>query len=149
MKREIAFYMFSLAVALLATALPARAQELRYPSAILDPIYHDTSPPLSELIATAPLWEPPTLPQRVELLQIYPNPFNPTTRIQYILPQREHVKLQVFDVLGREVALLVDEIQAPGTHSVQWNGSGVASGIYLYQLRTSQSILTRKMILLR
>jgi hypothetical protein len=101
----------------------------------------------SPLVGVGP--EPPTLPQRVELLQNYPNPFNPATRIQYILPQREHVILRLFDLLGKEVAVLVDEIQGLGTHSVQWNGSGIASGIYLYQLRTSRSILTRKMILLR
>ncbi len=93
--------------------------------------------------------DPPTLPQKVELFQNYPNPFNPSTRIEYSLPQREHVTLQVFDLLGREVVTLVDEIRGAGTHSVTWKGTGLASGMYLYQLRTSTSVLTRKMILLR
>jgi len=101
----------------------------------------------SPLVGVGP--EPPPLPQQAKLSQNYPNPFNPTTRIEYALPQRDLVKLQVFDLLGKEVALLVDEVQPAGTHSVNWNGAGFASGVYVYQLRTPTSILTRKMVLLR
>ncbi len=101
----------------------------------------------SPLVGVGP--EPPTLPQALQLSQNYPNPFNPSTRIQYILSQRDHVVLRVFDLLGREVATLVDKAQGAGTHAVKWDANNCASGIYLYRLQTSKSILTRKMVLLR
>lgn len=101
----------------------------------------------SPLVSVPPTkWTTPTV---IELFQNYPNPFNPTTNIRYILPARERVSLRVFDIAGREVATLVDAVQDAGSHVVQWNTDGVASGVYLYRLRTSRGIPTRKMILLR
>ncbi|MBI5473368.1 MAG: T9SS type A sorting domain-containing protein [Ignavibacteriae bacterium] len=100
--------------------------------------------------------------QRYALNQNYPNPFNPTTTIRFTVPAnvgtgpagialagRHALSLRVYDVLGREVATLVNEVKEPGTHSVQWNASAVASGVYLYQLSAGEFVQTRKMLLLR
>jgi len=81
--------------------------------------------------------------------QNYPNPFNPSATISYQLPKTGNVNLKVFDVLGKEVATLVNMEQTSGSYKVEFNGSGLASGIYYYQLRASDFIETKKMILLK
>ena len=88
------------------------------------------------------------------LLQNCPNPFNPQTEISYSLPQDSHVKLTIYNVLGQEVKVLVDEYQTAGTRRVAWDGcneggSKVASGIYLYRLEAGKTVQTRKMSLLK
>jgi hypothetical protein len=88
------------------------------------------------------------------LHQNYPNPFNPTTTITYGLRERTSVVLKVFDVLGREVAQLVNEHQEPGRHSVLWDATNVSSGVYMYRLSVSEGPLrartmTRTMMLVR
>jgi hypothetical protein len=88
-------------------------------------------------------------PSKSSLLQNYPNPFNPSTNISYQLPVAKHVKLVVFDVLGREVATLVDGVEEPGYKSVMWDASGVASGVYFYRLQAGDFVQTRKLLLLR
>jgi hypothetical protein len=79
------------------------------------------------------------IPARFALQQNYPNPFNPTTQIPYEIPvgTRHAVSLRVYDVLGREVATLVDEVKQPGTYAVKFDGSGLASGVYFYRLSVS------------
>ncbi len=89
------------------------------------------------------------LPTKYQLFQCYPNPFNPSTQIKYSIIQKSHVSLKVYDILGKEVATIVDEEQEPGEKSISWVASGVASGIYFYQLRAQGFIDTRKMILLK
>jgi hypothetical protein len=101
----------------------------------------------SPLVSVGP--EPPGLPEQVELLQNYPNPFNPSTRIGYRLHGREFVQLKVFDVLGREVATLVNETKGPGSHEATWNAASVASGVYLYRLQTATTSISKKMLLVR
>ncbi|MCX6133202.1 MAG: YCF48-related protein [Ignavibacteriales bacterium] len=81
--------------------------------------------------------------------QNYPNPFNPSTAISYQLSALGSVKLKVLDMLGREVATLVNETESAGHHIVQWDASGMASGVYLYQLTASEFVATKRMILLR
>jgi hypothetical protein len=93
--------------------------------------------------------EATALPGEYGLAQNYPNPFNPTTEISYSLKQREQVKLTVFDVLGREVATLVDGFQNPGKHDITFNAQGLTSGVYYYQLRTVTGTLTKKMVLMK
>ena len=93
-------------------------------------------------------------PQKFILSQNYPNPFNPSTTIKYSIPNVEthghaSVQLKVYDVLGREVATLVNEQQSPGNYEVQFDASDLTSGIYFYQLRSGSFIESRKMILLR
>lgn len=83
------------------------------------------------------------------LFQNYPNPFNPTTLISYILREYQFTKLKVFDILGKEVASLVNEIQSPGPYSVRFDGAGLPGGIYFYKLESGNFITTRKMTLLK
>ena len=79
----------------------------------------------------------------------YPNPFNPTTTVRYTLPTAGRVRLAVYDVLGREVALLQDDIRNAGTHQVRLEARGWASGMYLYRLTTPDGSATRRMVLAR
>jgi cell wall-associated NlpC family hydrolase len=74
------------------------------------------------------------VPNKPVLLQNYPNPFNPTTTISFSLPVRAFVSLKIFNLVGREVAGLVNETKSPGAYSVQWNAAGCASGMYFYRL---------------
>ncbi len=83
------------------------------------------------------------------LSQNYPNPFNPTSVIEYTLPADEFVSLKVYDILGREVAALVNEKQNAGKHSVNFNGSSLASGVYFYILTTNNFVLSKKMNLIK
>jgi hypothetical protein len=88
-----------------------------------------------------------TLPSGFELAQNYPNPFNPTTRVSFVIGHSSFVTLGVYDVLGREVATLVNEVKQPGEYTVVWNAEGIASGTYLYELRSGAFSQTRKLIL--
>ncbi len=83
------------------------------------------------------------------LLRNFPNPFNPTTTIMYQLTERSSVTLKVYDVLGREIATLVEESKPPGNHLVQFNGDGLSSGIYLACLITGSSVRTIKLTLIK
>jgi hypothetical protein len=89
------------------------------------------------------------VPEFIRLFQNYPNPFNPSTRIEYQLPRKEFVTLKVYDVLGREVAVLVNEVQSPGTHSVEFSATGLASGVYFYRLESGGFVETKRLVLLR
>ncbi|MCB0275519.1 MAG: SMP-30/gluconolactonase/LRE family protein [Calditrichaeota bacterium] len=89
------------------------------------------------------------LPQGYRLQQNFPNPFNPETVIRYHLSQNARVSLRVFDLSGREVAVLADGEQGAGEHAVRFDGSAVASGVYFYRLESGASAETRKMVLLR
>lgn len=89
------------------------------------------------------------VPTNFVLGQNYPNPFNPTTTINYQLPTVKHVTLKLFDILGREVAKLVNEVQVAGFKSVKWDASGVASGVYLYRLQAGEFVETKKLLVLR
>jgi len=85
----------------------------------------------------------------VQLFQNYPNPFNPVTVIGYQLPVQSQVRLEVFDMLGRRIAVLVDEPQAHGTYSAEFDASNLASGVYLYRLQTGEAVQTRQMVLVK
>ncbi len=89
------------------------------------------------------------LPAGFALGQNYPNPFNPSTTIRYQLSQSSLVLLTVFDILGREVAQLVQERQEAGTHSVTFDGSGLPSGVYIYRLQADHRVQTMKMMLMK
>ncbi|MGO9482612.1 MAG: family 43 glycosylhydrolase [Candidatus Kryptoniota bacterium] len=89
------------------------------------------------------------LPKQFELKQNYPNPFNPSTIISYQLPMNSHVSLRVYDILGREVAALVNENQHAGTHTVTFDGTRLASGIYFYELRAGDFVSNRKMVIIK
>jgi hypothetical protein len=83
------------------------------------------------------------------LYQNYPNPFNPSTTFRFDLPQRTNVTLQIFDLEGRSVATIIDGMMESGPQEVQFDASGLASGIYLYTLRTGTFVDTKKMVLLK
>jgi len=89
------------------------------------------------------------LPRMVLLHQNYPNPFNPVTTIRYELPEATRVRLAVYDLLGREVEVLVDKKQNPGIKEVIWDASQMASGIYFYRLTTDRLQLTKKLVVLK
>ncbi|MEX0685812.1 MAG: T9SS type A sorting domain-containing protein [Balneolales bacterium] len=90
-----------------------------------------------------------SLPEKLNMKQNYPNPFNPFTSIQFELPERAFVKLAVYDLLGREVALLISEDKGPGMHQAYWDGSLSSSGIYLYRLEVNNKTITRRMTLMK
>jgi len=89
------------------------------------------------------------IPERFSLEQNYPNPFNSITTIEYVLPQTGGAILTVFNMLGEEVARIMDREQSAGYHQVTWDASNIASGIYFYRLQTADFVLTRKMVLLK
>jgi predicted GH43/DUF377 family glycosyl hydrolase len=89
------------------------------------------------------------IPRQYALQQNYPNPFNPTTGIRYQVSGVSEVKLAVYDLLGREVAVLVNERKPAGIYEVKFDGTGFASGVYLYKLTAGTYVQTRRMILLK
>ncbi len=92
------------------------------------------------------------LTEAYQLSQNFPNPFNPDTKIEYSVPatvSQEAVLLRIFDILGREVAVLVNEVKSPGNYSVDFNAESLSSGVYFYQLKAGTNSLTKKMLLLR
>ena len=91
----------------------------------------------------------PTAPKTFLLEQNYPNPFNPSTTIRYQLPVASEVKLEVYDVLGKKIATLVNERQSAGSYQVVWNASGLSSGTYFYRLQAGTFVETKKMIMVK
>jgi len=88
-------------------------------------------------------------PKRYRLSQNYPNPFNASTTISYELAERCPVSLAIYNALGQNVAILVDEVQHPGGHRVTWNAEGLSSGLYICSLRAGAFVESRKMLLLK
>jgi hypothetical protein len=93
--------------------------------------------------------ENPGAPLEFALMQNYPNPFNPSTNIRFTLDASGFTLLQVCDVLGREVATLVNEVKEPGSYMLTWDASGLVSGVYFYTLRSGQFTQTRRLMLIR
>ncbi|MFH2057028.1 MAG: T9SS type A sorting domain-containing protein [bacterium] len=89
------------------------------------------------------------LPSDFSLGQNRPNPFNPTTTISFSLPQASDIELAIYDLLGRQVAILAQGGYPAGKHHVEWNAVDYPSGVYFYRLRAAESVLTRKMVLLK
>jgi len=83
------------------------------------------------------------------LSQNYPNPFNPSTEIRYSLPRGGMVTLKVYNILGQEVATLVNDRQGAGVHTVNFEPQDLASGVYMYRLQASDGVLSNRMVLLR
>ncbi|MCX6150739.1 MAG: T9SS type A sorting domain-containing protein [Ignavibacteriales bacterium] len=89
------------------------------------------------------------IPTEFELSQNYPNPFNPTTKIKYAIPYDSHLTLKVFDILGREVATLVNEKKVAGFYEANFDASKLSSGIYIYQIKTNDMVVSKKMMLVK
>ncbi|MDY0108330.1 MAG: T9SS type A sorting domain-containing protein, partial [Candidatus Krumholzibacteria bacterium] len=95
-----------------------------------------------------------TLPQPYALLPAYPNPFNPSTTVVFTLPRQSRVRIDLFDVSGRRLRTLVDEVRGPGRHEAVWDGTGqdgrgISSGVYFARLRADGFEQTRKLTLVR
>jgi hypothetical protein len=93
--------------------------------------------------------EAEALPTDFALDQNYPNPFNPTTTIQYALPEAVHVRVSVFNLLGQEVATLVDQVHQAGRHEVRWDAGQLSSGMYIYVIDAGSYRESRRMVLLK
>ena len=93
--------------------------------------------------------EEPELPQAATLSQNYPNPFNPGTQIDYALPEAAEVRIEVFNLMGQQVAELVNQRQTAGNYTVAFDAGTLASGVYLYRLTTGTTIITQKMTLVK
>jgi hypothetical protein len=88
-------------------------------------------------------------PSVYSLYQNYPNPFNPVTKIKLTIPDKEIVSLKVFDIVGEEVATLLNEEKPAGIYTIDFNGAALSGGVYLYQMKAGGFIQTKKMILLK
>lgn len=89
------------------------------------------------------------IPAEITLRQNYPNPFNPTTTIQYELSVQAHASLKIYDLLGREVAVLVDELKSASIYQVEWHAGKLASGVYIYKLVAGGKTILRKLVLMK
>jgi len=89
------------------------------------------------------------IPKKYELFDNYPNPFNPTTTINYQLPKEGLVTLIIYDMLGREVKTLVNEFKAKGRYSVNFNAGNLASGVYIYRINVSEFSSSKKLLLMK
>ncbi len=83
------------------------------------------------------------------LYQNYPNPFNPSTIINYSIPKTGLVTIKVYDILGKEITSLVNEVKSAGNYSVQLSGSKLSSGIYFYRMQSGSFLQTKKLLLLK
>jgi hypothetical protein len=104
--------------------------------------------PLSEMITTVEQ-EESEVPRESSLFQNYPNPFNPNSDIRYQISEFGMVRLAVYDLLGREVAVLVNEAKAPGTYQVRFDGAGLPSGVYFYRMAAGSFSATKRALLLK
>jgi hypothetical protein len=89
------------------------------------------------------------IPGRFELLQNYPNPFNPVTLIRYAIPRAGRVRIEIFNILGQRVHTLIDSDLTPGYHAMTFDGSSLASGLYIYRMQADGFSEVRRMILTR
>ncbi|MDZ7766501.1 MAG: S8 family serine peptidase [Melioribacteraceae bacterium] len=106
----------------------------------------DAHAALQQLITSV---ENEEIPLEYNLSQNYPNPFNPSTIIEYSVPQNEYVSIKVYDLLGRDVATLVNETKSAGTYKVNFDGRNLSSGIYFYKINAGSFNTVRKMMLLK
>jgi len=89
------------------------------------------------------------LPDKFSLSQNYPNPFNPQTKIKFAIPKASFTQLIIYDLLGREVATLVNEELRPGTYEADWDASSFSSGVYFYRIISGEFVETKKMVLMK
>ncbi|MCX8056623.1 MAG: T9SS type A sorting domain-containing protein, partial [Ignavibacteria bacterium] len=99
--------------------------------------------------ASATKVESGSTPNSYALFQNYPNPFNPSTTIRFILPEKSKVSLEVYNLIGQKVATLINSELNAGEYNVEFNGSNLSSGIYLYKLQAGNFTSTKKMLLIK
>ena len=105
--------------------------------------YNGTATSVTSVLSSA------LIPLQAKLEQNYPNPFNAMTRIPYTIQQSSHVTLKIFDLLGREIAVLVDQRKEAGAYTVDWNANNCSSGMYLYRLQANNFVKTKMLLLLK
>ncbi len=110
---------------------------------------HGTPGKLNSVLISVDENESTRIPREFLLSQNYPNPFNPATNFEFRIPDFGFVTFKIYDVLGNEVATLVNEEKPAGNYTVKFNGSNLSSGIYFYQIIAGANSITRKMILLK
>ena len=88
-------------------------------------------------------------PREFSLEQNYPNPFNPSTEISYLLSESGWIYLSIYDAIGREVAVLVNEVKSAGHYKASFEASTLSSGLYIYRLQSQQGVITKKMLLVK
>ena len=103
--------------------------------------------PLSEITSVEE--NPMQIPSSYILSQNFPNPFNPSTKIKYSVPQSSQVVIKIFDIVGNEIETLVNEEKPAGSYELTWNAANLPSGVYFYQLRAGSFVETKKMLLLK
>jgi hypothetical protein len=141
---DTSFQMLGSELANFSVSLPA------YGSAIYTISIEEESvvlPPIPPIVSVDD--ELASQPENYNLYQNYPNPFNPSTTIRYSITAPDLVRIKIYDILGREVKTLINEQKQAGTYEVQFDASGLASGIYLYRIESGKFIQTKKMILLK
>ena len=102
-------------------------------------IFENNNPPIHDI----------NIPAKYDLSQNYPNPFNPTTKLEFGISNLGFVTLKVYDILGKEVKTLVNEIKPAGTYSVLFDGSNLASGVYFYRIEAGEFRDIRRMVLIK
>ncbi len=100
-------------------------------------------------LITAIIDDLPSIPVNFMLLQNYPNPFNARTAIRFSLPKSQNVELTVYDLLGRQIEVLIDDYRDVGVHAITFDASSLSSGVYFYRLRAGHEAATKRMVLLK
>lgn len=106
------------------------------------------------LTGTVSVKDESKLPSKFKLEQNYPNPFNPETKIEYVVSRKQNVELMIYDVLGKEITTLINEVKESGRHSVVWDGKNefgntLPSGVFIYKIKAGEFTQVKKIILLR
>jgi hypothetical protein len=109
----------------------------------------EITPPFDKVILNAISQSQQSKPTAFKLEQNYPNPFNPVTMIQYEIPVASQIRIKIYDLSGKEIAILANEKREPGRYEIKFDGSGLPSGIYFYRLITDEFESTKKLILLK
>ena len=89
------------------------------------------------------------IPKKFSISQNYPNPFNPVTKINYSIPRTSSVSLKIYDILGREIKTLVEEVKVAGYYEINFDGSNLSSGVYFYRIQAGGFVETKKLILMK
>jgi hypothetical protein len=120
-------------------------------SSIVLPVAPVTTEPITNLFTSTEnnIVQSNNNPLTYKLEQNYPNPFNPVTNISFEIPNQEFVTLKVYDLLGREISTLINEVKSPGNYTVSFNGANLSSGVYFYQLRTNTYSQTKRMLMIK
>ncbi|MBA4313467.1 MAG: hypothetical protein C0417_12660 [Chlorobiaceae bacterium] len=90
-----------------------------------------------------------TAPEKYELFQNYPNPFNPSTTLSFVISQLSFISLKIYNVLGQEVATLIEGEKAPGYYEIEWNADNMPTGVYVYKIMAGNFTDVKRMILIR